>query len=80
MPSCVYHTHVYTHVHMHYKHHTNYTLTSQHTDSYIHIHAHTQVETIGEAYIATTNLLVPQPGDHAVRLAEFALEVMCVCE
>ena len=34
------------------------------------------METIGDAYMAVTNLVADQHADHAVRIAEFALEAM----
>ena len=32
-----------------------------------------KVETIGDAYMAVTNLVEDQPDDHAVRIARFAI-------
>ena len=34
------------------------------------------METIGDAYIAATNLVQKQPDDHAKRMAEFSLAVL----
>ena len=35
-----------------------------------------QLETIGDAYIAATNLVKKQPHDHAKRMAEFSLQAL----
>jgi len=37
-----------------------------------------KVETIGDAYMAVTNLVEDQTADHAVRIALFAAEVPCL--
>jgi class 3 adenylate cyclase len=34
------------------------------------------VETIGDAYMAVTNLVKDQPDDHAKRIAEFAIDAI----
>jgi class 3 adenylate cyclase len=45
-------------------------------DRLAHLHDVQKVDTIGDAYIAATNLLEDQPNDHAARLACFALDMI----
>ncbi|CAB9499064.1 activated protein kinase catalytic subunit alpha-1 [Seminavis robusta] len=45
-------------------------------DDLSHKHDLYKVETIGDAYMAVTNLVKDQPNDHAKRIAEFAVEAI----
>ncbi|EKX39364.1 hypothetical protein GUITHDRAFT_89122 [Guillardia theta CCMP2712] len=50
-------------------------------DNITHDHAIFKVETIGDAYMAVTNLVEDQKEDHALRIAQFAkLAVQCASE
>ena len=55
-----------------------------HKQTAIHTHTHTHQETIGDAYMAVSNLVTDQKTDHVIRCALFALRAieagkMCVC-
>ena len=45
-------------------------------DRLAHLHGVQKVDTVGDAYIAATNLLEDQPDDHAARLARFACDML----
>ena len=45
-------------------------------DSLSHKHDVFKVETIGDAYMAVTNLVKDQSGDHAKRVAEFSIDAL----
>jgi class 3 adenylate cyclase len=45
-------------------------------DRLAHLHCVQKVNTVGDAYIAATNLLEDQPDDHAARLARFACDML----
>ena len=45
-------------------------------DALTHKYEIFKVETIGDAYMAVTNLVTDQQEDHTVRIAEFALQAM----
>lgn len=45
-------------------------------DALSNAHEVFKVETIGDAYMAVTNLVQDQPDDHAKRIAEFAIDAI----
>ena len=45
-------------------------------DRLAHLHGVQKVDVVGDAYIAATNFTEDQPGDHAARLARFALDAV----